>query len=769
MTKNIKTLLFLLLTAANFNISAQVAASQKRRIDYVNPFVGTQNMGHTFPGAVAPFGFVQLSPDTEEVWHNIEGVYQPLTYRYCAGYQHDDPTIIGFSHTHFSGTGHSDLGDILIMPMVGPVKLVKGTADEPETGYRSRFRNETEKAWPGYYSVMLDDYNIKAELTATKRCGVHRYTFPKGEGHIILDLMYGIYNYDGKVLMANLRVEDEYTLTGYRITRGWSRMNYTHFAIKFSKPIKNYGSRNFENVLYRGFWRRFNMEDNFPEMFGRNLVAYFTFDFEHDDDYLEIQVCLSPVDMLGAMGNLKAEVYGRSFDEIRKEAEEKWERELSVIDVVADEERKAIFYTALYRTMIHPSIFQDVDGRYRGIDHNIHTAAEGRTNYTVFSLWDTFRAQHPLLHIIKREYSEQFLASMLDHYRQSVHRALPVWSHHGNENWCMIGYHAVAVLADAMAKGLNFDKDLALKASINSSNLSYFNNIGDYVRYGFVPMANSPYSASKTLEYAYNDWTIYQMAKRMNRMDIAEEYAKRSQNFRNIFCPKINFARPRDVEGNFQEPFSLLETNRQGFIEGNTWNYSFFVPHDVPALIELMGGEKRFIERLDSLFTMELPEEYYAHQEDITIEGLMGNYVHGNEPSHHVPYLYVWTSEPWKTQSRVRKIMDQMYKNAPDGLCGNDDAGQMSAWYIFSAMGFYPVCPGSDQYALGSPNAEKITLNLENGNKFTIKAKNFSSENVYVSSITLNGKPHTSFFISHADIMNGGELVFELSDKTTRR
>jgi predicted alpha-1,2-mannosidase len=646
--------------------------------------------------------------------------------------------------------------------------LTKGTADNPESGYRSRYSHKTEKAHPGYYSVMLDDYNIKAELTATERCGIHKYTFPKGEGHIILDLVYGIYNYDGKVLMANLRVEDEYTLTGYRITRGWSRMNYTHFAIKFSKPIKNYGCKNFETVKYTGFWRRFNMEDNFPEMFGTKLVAFFDFDFE-EGETLEIKVGLSAVDAAGALKNLKAETDGKNFDQLRKEAEDKWETELSVIDVKADEERKAIFYTALYRTMINPSIYQDVDGRYRGIDHNIHQAAKDRTNYTVFSLWDTFRAQHPLLNIIKQKYNEQFIASMLDHYKQSVHKALPVWSHHGNENWCMIGYHAVSVLSDAIAKGLNVDQDLALEASIHSSNLNYFNNIGDYVKHGFVPMGKSRYSASKTLEYAYNDWNISDMAKRMNRLDVAEEYKKRSQNFRTIFDPKLGFARPKDESGNWQEPFSLMETDGQGFIEGNSWNYSFFVPHDVPGLIGLMGGDKRFIERLDSLFTMELPAKYYENTEDINEEGLMGNYVHGNEPSHHAPYLYAWTSEPWKTQSRVREIMDRMYKNKPDGLCGNDDCGQMSAWYIFSAMGFYPVCPGSDQYVLGSPNAEEIRLNLENGNTLTIKTKNFSPKNVYVKSVKLNGKPHNSFFITHNDVMKGGEWVFEMSARPTKR
>jgi predicted alpha-1,2-mannosidase len=366
------------------------------------------------------------------------------------------------------------------------------------------------------------------------------------------------------------------------------------------------------------------------------------------------------------------------------------------------------------------------------------------------------------MNFIKRNYSEQFLNSMLDHYRQSVHKMLPMWSHMGNENWCMIGYHSVSVIADAIVKGLNIDKELALQACINTSNVKYYDQIGDYLRLGYVPMDKSNVSASITLEYAYDDWTISALAERMNRLDIAAAYAQRAQNYKNIFDSRLGFARPKDEQGNFKEPFDLLDTHGQGFIEGNSWNYSFFVPHDVPGLIAQMGGEARFIERLDSLFTMELPPEYFEHTEDITEEGLMGNYVHGNEPSHHVPYLYAWTSQPWKTQSRVREIMSRMYKDKPDGLCGNDDCGQMSAWYVFSAMGFYPVCPGSDLYVLGSPNAEQITVHLENGRRLVIKAANFSDENVYVKSVKLNGKVHHSSFISHNELMNGGELLFEM-------
>lgn len=743
---------------------ATAVQARKPLTDYVNPMVGTQSMGHTFPGACAPFGLVQLSPDTEMVPHNTGGVYNPEAYAYCAGYQYGDRTIVGFSHTHFNGTGHSDLGDILIMPTVGEVRLDMGTADAPETGYRSRFSHDREHTRPGYYSVMLDDYGVLAELTATERCGVHRYTFPEDEGNIIIDLDYGIYNYDGKVLMANLRVEDEYTLTGYRITRGWSRMNYTYFAVKFSKPVKNYGCRNREDVKYRGWWRKFDMENNFPEMFGTHLTAYFTFDFS-DGQPLEVKVALSPVDCLGAMKNLVAETGGKGFDGIAAETREKWEKELSVVRVTADEDKKHIFYTALYRTLINPSVYQDVDGRYRGIDHNIHQAEPGRTNYTVFSVWDTFRAQHPLMNIIKRGYSEQFVLSMMDHYRQSPHGALPVWSHMGNENWCMMGYHSVSVLSDAVAKGLDIDKGKALEACVGSSNVDYYDRTGEYKEYGYVPSDLSGVSASATLEYSYDDWTVAALAGRLGEDDIMNGYLERAESYRNIFDPSLGFARPKDSNGNFKPDFDLLETHDMGFIEGNSWNYSFFVPHDVGGLINLMGGDRRFTERLDSLFTMELPARYFERTEDITEEGLMGNYVHGNEPSHHVPYLYAWTSQPWKGQYRLHEIMKRMYMNKPDGLCGNDDCGQMSAWYVFSVMGFYPVCPGTDQYVLGSPYAKEVTLNLENGKTFTVKAPKVSEKNVYVSGVKLNGKNYDKAYITHGDIMNGGELFFEMSSR----
>lgn len=753
----------ILAVAGTLACLAGTAGAQKRLIDYVNPMVGTKSMGHTFPGPCAPFGAVQLSPDTEMVPHNIDGVYQTEAYRYCAGYQYDDPTIIGFSHTHFNGTGHSDLGDVLIMPATGPVQLDRGTAEKPETGYRSRFSHDNEFAEPGYYRVLLEDYGITAELTASERNGVHRYTYPAGTatGHIVLDLDYGIYNYDGKVLMANLRVEDPYTLTGYRITRGWSRMNYTHFAIRFSKPIANYGCRNLEKPKYIGWWRKFDMTDNFPEMFGTHLTAFFEFDFT-DNEPLEIRVALSPVDCLGAMKNLEAETAGKSFEQIKEETQAKWEQELSVVELDADENKKDVFYTALSRTMINPSVYQDVDGRYRGIDHNIHQARDGSVNYTVFSVWDTFRAQHPLMNLLKRERSRHFATSMLDHYLQSPHGALPVWSHMGNENWCMIGFHSVSVISDALAKGIDIDRELALEACLSSANVSYYDNIGEYRQYGYVPSDNSGTSASTTLEYAYDDWAVGALAERLGKKETAAKYFESAESYHRVFDPSLGFTRPKSKTGEFRPDFDLLDTHNQGFIEGNSWNYSFFVPHDVNGLIREMGGVKRFVERLDSLFTMHLPEKYFENTEDINQEGLMGNYVHGNEPSHHVPYLYAWTDQPWKAQSRLREIMERMYQNKPDGLCGNDDCGQMSAWYVFSTMGFYPVCPGSDQYVFGAPHAKGIRIALENGRTLEIKAPKLSAKNTYIQSVKLNGQLYTKAYITHNDLMAGGELVYEM-------
>ena len=749
--------------------------------DYVNPFIGTQEMGHTFPGACVPFGFVQLSPDTDTIPYEKDGKYNPDVYRYCAGYQFRDKTIVGFSHTHFNGTGHSDLGDFLIMPTVGKLQLNPGTADHPESGFRSPFRKETEKATPGYYRVHLDDPDVEAELTATSRCGFHQYTFPKSDSaRIILDMLHGIYNYDGKVLWAYVRVHNDTLITGYRITRGWARTRYIYFALRFSKPFKSYGFRNDEQPVYRGFWRKFNQQDNFPEMAGRKIRAHFDFN-TNEGERIMVKIGLSAVSMNGALDNLQAEIPHWDFEKTRMEAQRSWEAELGRIRIGGSGERKINFYTAFYHTLQSPVVYNDVDGLYRGIDQNIHKA-DGFTNYTTFSLWDTYRAEHPLLTLLCPERTADIVNSMLAHFDQSPENMLPVWSHHGNENWCMIGYHSVPVIADAYVKGIRgFDAGRALRACVATATNKYYDGIRDYMKYGFVPDDKLGNSASITLEYAYDDYTIAQFARsviaatepsdqeKQFAEDQLQRFTDRSLNYRNLFDPSTGFIRAKKSDGKWKTPFDPLSTIGQGFIEGNSWNYSFYVPHDVLYYIGMMGGEKPFISRLDSLFTMHLDDKYFADTEDVTRAGLIGNYVHGNEPSHHVAYLFDWTSKPWKTQERIHLIVNTMYLNKPDGLCGNDDCGQMSAWYVFSTLGFYPVCPGTTEYAIGSPCVPSATIALNNGKTIVIRALDLTDRNIYIQSMTLNGKSIEKPFIDHADLVAGGELVFHMGPRPKQR
>ena len=753
---------------ASFVVSMSLAVASFAQAEKVNPIIGTDGMGHTFPGACVPFGLVQLSPDTDTIPHNVNGRYQHGVYAYCAGYQHSDNTIVGFSHTHMSGTGHADLGDILIMPTTGKLQLNPGTKDHPENGYRSRFSHDTEVAKPGYYEVQLADYGVKAQLTTTPRVGVHKYTFPKDEeGRIILDLNHGIYNYDGKTLWATLRVENDTLLTGCRLTNGWARTNFTYFAISLSQPIKNYGYKDLKRPLYNGFWRKFPINSNFPEMAGRQLVSFFEFDTKQHPE-LVVKVALSATSTEGAVKNLQAETAGKKFETIAQEAADRWNHQLGSIEVEGTEDQKAMFYTSYYHTMINPSVYMDVDGSYRGLDQNIHKASDF-TNYTIFSLWDTYRAEHPLLMLMKPAEARNMVISMIRHQQQSVHGLLPVWSHMANDNWCMSGYHATSVLADAITKGADIDKDEALKAMVTTSNVPYFDGLGDYIKYGYLPLESSGVAASTTLEYAYDDWTIYQTALNAGNTEVAEQYKKRALSYRNVYDKELGFARPRYKDGSFLKKFDVLQTYGQGFIEGNSMNFSFHVPHDVFGVMNLMGGEKEFTRKLDELFKMHLPEKYYKDNEDITAECLLGGYVHGNEPSHHIPYLYAWTSQPWKTQYWVREVMNKMYHNDIRGLRGNDDCGQMSAWYIFSAMGFYPVCPGTNQYVLGAPYLPSVKLTLPNGNKFQIIAKGVSDKNRYVKSVKLNGKSYSKMYITHEDILKGGVLEFKMGSTPNKK
>ncbi len=737
---------------------------------YVNPFIGTSKMGHVFPGATAPFGMVQLSPQTNfEVMFDANGSYNAETYEYCAGYQHRDSTIIGFAHTNFSGTGHSDLGDFLVMPTTGDLVLEPLKTEAGKKGFYSTFSHGNEKASPGYYKVDLDSYNIRAELTASDRVGFHQYTFPKSEdAHIILDMVYNVYHHDNKNVWTFIRVENDTLVTGFRQTKGWARTRKVFFAMQFSKPFKSYGHKKYNNETYTGFYRRFKEDENFPEMAGKDIRAYFNFDTE-EGEKINIKFALSSVSTHGALRNLEAEIPHWNFSKIREETKAKWNKELSKIEVTTlTKSDKTNFYTAMYHANLSPIIYEDVDGQYRGLDQNVYTS-DGFTNYTIFSLWDTYRALHPLFNITQPTRNNDIIKSMLAHHDQSVHNMLPIWSHYANENWCMIGYHATSVIADAMAKNIgDFNQKHALQASVNTANVRYFEGLGDYIDYQYVPDDKSHSSVSKTLEYAYNDWCISQIANQVGDKNTEKEFLERSEYYNNVYDASIGFMRPKLSDGTFRKNFDPMDTHGQGFIEGNAWNYGLYVPQNIDKMIDMMGGKARFAKQLDSLFTMEIEEKYIENHEDITRDGIIGNYVHGNEPGHHIPYLYNWTGHPERTQARVRMILDTMYAPTVEGLCGNDDAGQMSAWYIFSALGFYPVTPGSADYAIGSPLVKEAIIHLENGKTLTIKAEHQDKDNVYVQKVDINGREITNAVLSHNDIINGGTLTFYL-DKAPKK
>ena len=741
--------------------------TKKDYTQYVNPLIGTSKMGHVFPGATAPFGMVQLSPQTNfELMYDKDGSYNPETYEYCAGYQYRDSIIIGFAHTNFSGTGHADLGDLLIMPTVGKMVLEPLKTQNGQKGFYSTFSHEKEKASPGYYQVELDSYGIKAELTASERVGFHQYTFPASDdAHIILDMVYNVYHHENKNVWTFMRVENDSLVTGYRQTKGWARTKKVFFAMKFSKPFKSYGHKKYNKETYDGFYRRFDQSKNFPEMAGKDIKAFFNFDTK-DGEKINIKFALSAVSTNGALKNLDTEIPHWDFNKTLQETKQKWNKELSKIEIKTfTEDHKTTFYTALYHTNLTPILYEDVDGNYRGLDQNIYNS-KGFTNYTIFSLWDTYRALHPLLNITQPQRNNDMIKSMLAHHDQSVHGMLPIWSHYANENWCMIGYHATSVIADAMIKNIgDFDYQRALQASVNTASVTYFDGLGDYMDYKYVPDDKSHSSVSKTLEYAYNDWCIFQMAQKVGNKKLEERFNNRSKYYSNVYDPKIGFMRPKLSNGKFRKDFDPMDTHGQGFIEGNAWNYGLYVPQNINGMINMMGGKERFSQHLDSLFTMNIDEKYIAKHEDITRDGIIGNYVHGNEPGHHIPYLYNWTGHPKKTQERVRMIMNTMYGPTVEGLCGNDDAGQMSAWYIFSSLGFYPVTPGSLNYALGSPLIKEAVIHLENGKDLSIIANNQSKENIYVKSVTVNGITIKENLISHTDIENGGTLIFEMTNK----
>lgn len=737
-------------------LAAPSKSAAERAYGSVDPFIGAGGEGHTYPGATVPFGMVQLSPDTR---------IQPReeAYGWAAGYRYDDSSIVGFSHTHFSGTGHSDLGDILLMPFTGNPGLERGDPEKPRSGYASRFRHADEKAEPGYYAVTLDDYKVRAELTTSARVGVHRYAFPKGaDAKVLLDMRTSMYDYPGKVLWSRVRVRADGTVTGFRETRGWAPGRQLFFAMRFSRPLAGHELHNTEqDIVYKGFPPPGEKDPaQRAQIEGRQLVG--TFAFGKLDAPLVVKVAISPVSEAGAIANLDAEVADFDFDRVRAQAKQDWTQALSVLDIDAPEHARRSAYTALYHTMLGPTLFMDADGQYRGSDNAVHKA-DGFTHYSTFSLWDTYRALHPLLTLVQPEKrNSDFVNSMLAHHEHSPYGMLPVWSFHGLEDWCMIGYHAVPVIADAYVKGIRgFDADKALKAMVETANYGPYDGIAQYRELGYVPIDEEGEAASKTLEYAFDDWTIARMAQAMGKADIAATFDKRAGNWRNAFDKDTGFMRARKRDGSFRTPFDPSASGYgTDYTEGNAWQYSWYVPQDVAGLAAAHGGSDKLLARLDEVFNAKVDPSIFEHMEDIT--GLIGWYAHGNEPSHHVAYLYSYAGQPWRTQARLKQIMDTQYADRPDGLAGNDDVGQMSAWYVFTALGFYPVAPGSGEYILGRPFLPRTAMRLPNGKTFTIVAEGLDDKHTYVGRVSLNGKPLQRTFLRHDEILAGGELRFSM-------
>ena len=703
-----KKLTFLLILIATVAIG--FAQSQ-----YVNPFVGTDGHGHTYPGAILPFGAVQLSPDTRlDGWDG------------CSGYHYSDSRIYGFSHTHLSGTGCSDYGDILVTPFMGEPSVINEK-------YALEFSHEQEKAEPGYYSVKFKN-GIQAEMTAANYVGVHRYTFPKNGKHgIIVDLQHRDKTLESYI---TLKAND---LVGFRRSEAWNDDQYCAFSLKTSVPA--------ESVVYY----KDDKPVNIKEVKGTNCKAVLY--FPEGTKSVVVKVAISAVDMDGAVNN-QTEVRDFDFEKVRKNATASWNKELGKIKVTSkNEEYLKTFYTALYHCFTSPYLYSDLDGRYRGEDQKIHNADIGHKMYTVFSLWDTYRALHPLLNIIDQQRSGDFLYTFLNQFRQSGY--LPMWELSSQETWCMIGYHAVPVIWDAYTKGIHdYDAQEMLKAMIVTANL---NKLGrpEYAKFGFVPGDMENESVSKTLEYAYDDWCIAMYAYAIGNKDVFKEYACRAQSYKNLI-DNNGFMHGR-MNGGFATPFSPREVNNF-YTEANCWQYTTYVPHDFNSYIEMMGGSKKMEMFLDKLFNSSSQMSGRV-QSDIT--GVIGQYAHGNEPSHHAAYLYNYVGRPDKTQALVKKILTSLYSSKPDGLCGNEDCGQMSAWYVFSAMGFYPVCPGSNQYVIGYPLFDKVEMKLENGKILTINRKN---DNPYIQSVTIGGKPLTRSYITYEEIANGGVIEFTMGD-----
>ena len=699
----------------------KIATKTKPLINFVNPFIGTGGHGHTYPGATMPFGMMQLSPDTRlDGWDG------------CSGYHYSDEYIYGFSHTHLSGTGVSDYGDILLMP-TNEINFNNGA--DGKKGYKAHFSHDNEVAEPGFYKVHLDSTNIDVKLTVSKRSGIHKYSFPSEENQVvILDLVHR-----DQVLDAKIDKISNTEIVGYRFSKAWAEDQRLFYVIKTSHPFKDM------------------LQSPKADGSENGLRSALTF-INPNNEPIIIKIGISAVDIEGAKQNLAQEIGDKTFETVKKEAQAVWETQLEKIVVeTKNKDDKTNFYSALYHTMLAPNLYQDVDGRYRGMDLKIHQT-KAFDYYTVFSLWDTYRAAHPLYTIIEQDKTNDFVNTFLAKYDEGG--IMSIWDLAGNYTGCMIGYHAVPVIADAYLKGIrNYDKKKALKAMIHSANQDKL-GLKDYKNLGFIPVENESESVSKTLEYAYDDWTIAKMAEDLNQTETAKTFYKRAQHYKNVFDPNTQFMRGR-FRNTWFSPFDPYEVNFN-YTEANSWQYSFYVPQDISGFTKLLGGKAKLETKLDDLFTAE-DVTSGAHQVDIT--GLIGQYAHGNEPSHHMAYLYNFVNKPHKTQEKVYDILKTLYKNEPDGVSGNEDCGQMSAWYVFSSIGFYPVTPGSNQYIIGTPILEKATFNLENGTQFTILAEGVSEDNKYIASATLNEKPLTKSFIYHEDIMKGGTLQFKMTNQ----
>ncbi|MBC8756154.1 glycoside hydrolase family 92 protein [Kordia sp. YSTF-M3] len=697
-----------------------IAQKDSSLISYVNPFIGTGGHGHTYPGATMPFGMMQLSPDTRlDGWDG------------CSGYHYSDNYIYGFSHTHLSGTGVSDYGDILLMP-TNEINFNNGS--NGEKGYRAHFSHDNEVAEPGYYKVHLDSTNIDVELTVSKRSGMHKYTFPTAENQVVmLDLVHR-----DKVLDAKIDKISDTELVGYRFSNAWATDQRLFYVIKTSHP--------FDDMLQSP------PKQGMP---GARRTAL-TF-INPNNEPIYIKIGISAVDVEGAKKNLETEIGAKTFSAIKKIAQETWETQLEKIVIESNDlDYKTNFYTALYHTMLAPNLYQDVDGRYRDMDLEIHQSDDHK-HYTVFSLWDTYRAAHPLYTIIEQERTNDFIKTFIKKYESGG--IMPIWDLSANYTGCMIGYHAVPVIADAYLKGIReYDVEKVFEAMKHSATRDKL-GLNYYKEIGYIPVEKESESVSKTLEYAYDDWTIAEMAKALGKTEDYVEFTKRAQYYKNVFDPETQFMRGR-FRNTWFAPFDPYEVNFN-YTEANSWQYSFYVPQDVSGFIELLGGKDKLEAQLDKLFTAN-QETSGRNQADIT--GLIGQYAHGNEPSHHMAYLYNFINKPAKTQEYVHQILTTLYKNEPDGVSGNEDCGQMSAWYVLSSLGFYSVTPGTNEYIIGTPLFDKATINLENGKTFTVVANNSSKANKYIKSATLNGQDHPYTFISHEDIMNGGSLVFEMTN-----